>query len=100
MSDTENIDLVIAEYGPPAVHLKPTARTLERTPISHDIAEEYMIFFSEKAAGGCIAYGRYKRGWVVNPSLRWPVAELMRLLKVEAGGSTSLESETSKLRVE
>lgn len=45
-----------------------------------DAAIEYSIRSVPEAIGGLIVYGLYRRGWVVNPSLRHVVRELMNCL--------------------
>ena len=47
-----------------------------------DMANEYIVFMSDEATGGCVVYGRYgqdpEEGWQANPSARWPLAEMIR----------------------
>jgi hypothetical protein len=80
MSDIEDIAVIEAERGKPDLVLEPSAETIEKQGLSDDIAHEYHLYFDPNAAGGCIVYARYDRGWVVNPSARWPMAEMARRL--------------------
>ncbi len=40
------------------------------------IADKYWLFLDSRASGGCVVYGLFGRGWVVNPSLRYPLRVL------------------------
>lgn len=80
MSDVENIADVEERRGSPGLVLVPPAETIENQRYSDDIANEYRLYFDAKAAGGCIVYAQYDRGWVVNPGARWPMAEMARRL--------------------
>ena len=80
MSDIENITDVESERGDPSIVLKPSIDEIESQCLSDDIAHEYRLYFDDNASGGCVLYARYDRGWVVNPSARWPMAEMARRL--------------------
>lgn len=76
------------EWGEPDMVLLPEESVTEDRKLLEAIAEEYWVFLTDKADGGCIVYGRFKRGWVANPALRWPMAEMTRrLLSTKDGGS-------------
>lgn len=80
MSDIESIESVELERGPAAIKLIPPTTVTENQRLVDSIANEYRVYFDDEAAGGCIMYGLYDRGWIVNPSARWPLQELTRLV--------------------
>lgn len=69
---------VIKENGKPDVTVS-SAHLSADEKLMQDIADEFWIYFNKDANGGCIVYGRFKKRWVVNPSLRWPLAEMCRI---------------------
>ena len=52
----------------------------EHRRMCDDVCLEFAIYLDEEAAGGCLVYGLTRRGWVINPNLRFPLAELVRRL--------------------
>lgn len=79
MIETEKIE---AQRGQPIMIVKPPIEITEGQRITDDIADEYRLYFDESASGGCILYGRYAKRWVANPSCRWFISELTRVLMV------------------
>jgi len=46
-----------------------------------DMADEYAVVEHQQANGGVIVWGKYKRqGWVVNPSARFLIRDLLEKL--------------------
>lgn len=80
MTETVDIESIEIRIGLPALVLKPTTIDLSCADICDDLAIEYRVYFKATATGGCIVYGRYDRGWVVNPNGRWVIAEMTRRL--------------------
>lgn len=80
MADYETLEKLIADLGEPALMLdSKDYKTPERRRYE-DVCDSYAIYFHESASGGCIAYGKTNYGWVVNPSLRFPVCALMKMV--------------------
>ena len=80
MSDTHSEEEIRNEFGDPDLVLEPSLSELKAQKHMDDMANKYWIFLSGRCAGGCIVYALYDRGWFVNPSCRWVVAELTRRL--------------------
>ncbi|MFK5950421.1 MAG: hypothetical protein QM500_16815 [Methylococcales bacterium] len=78
MSDTCDIEDIRSEWGEPDMVLIPGETVSDESKLHDDIAEEYWIYLSDKCSGNCIVYGRFNRGWIANPNLRWPLSELTR----------------------
>ena len=79
MADYETLEKLIADLGEPALMLNSkNYKTPERRGYE-DVCDSYAIYFHESASGGCIAYGKTNYGWVMNPSLRFPVCALMKM---------------------
>lgn len=70
---------LIEALGEPALWLSSESFEDKPTREQQDVQDEYAIYFKPEASGGCIVYGLTPRGWVVNPSLRFPVFALTKL---------------------
>lgn len=79
MSEYKNESELIAALGEPALWLDSESFHDKPTREHQDIQDKYAIYFKPEASGGCIVYGLTPRGWVVNPSLRFPVFVLSKL---------------------
>ena len=79
ISDTYTIEQIESEYGIADLELTPKEADLLLQSPMDQIANKYKIFLTNEASGGCIAFGEYDRGWVINPSSRWLIAELTRI---------------------
>lgn len=71
-------EAIVEKWGRPSLVLKPGDNVDEDQKLLEGIADEYWLFLTEKAEGGCLIYGRFQHRWVANPSSRWPMAELVR----------------------
>jgi len=88
MTEYETLDALLAEKGQPALLLDATSYSTKKKRWLEDVCSRYAIYFSAEAAGGCIAYGETRDGWVVNPSLRWPLLHLTQQHLLTTQGNT------------
>lgn len=80
MSDGKLLADIESAKGRPDLILTPTEAEITEQGMTDDIAKEYRLYFDKAAAGGCVVFGLYDQGWIVNPSARWPMAEMARRL--------------------
>ena len=77
MTDTVDIRDVLKEFGEPDLRFETWHLEADRKSVEA-IAGEYMVFKSDRCNGRCIVYGRYQRGWIPNPSLRYVIFYLLK----------------------
>ena len=70
---------MLSKYGIPDTTLNASNYKSESSRLIEDVCEEYAIYFSFAASGGCIVLGKTQsNGWITNPNLRWPVMALAK----------------------
>lgn len=80
MSEYNSLKDMCATLGEPDILLDSSDYKNEDKRMLEDVCLKYAIYFDTLSHGGCIVYGLVNRGWIVNPSLRWPLFELAKIL--------------------
>ncbi|MGF1905316.1 hypothetical protein [Aliivibrio salmonicida] len=80
MADYETLEKLIADKGEPVLIINSEGyKTLDLRKLE-DVYEQYAFYLNESVSGGCIVYGQTSFGWIMNPSLRFPVTQLLKVV--------------------